>query len=263
MATLDEALLEARATWPGIALDDAAFARELGARVKGDAEALFGLKVPDLFLAWACLQGDAAALRHFDALLGRLEGALQGFDQGNAFPGEVLQRLRERLLVGVDGRPKLQEYGGRGALEKWARVAAVRVALSLREAAKPGTELGSDELPELQAPGDSPEIRLLKERHRPQFTAAFRAALEELGPRDRNVLRLAFVDGLNGEQIAHLYGTHRSTVSRWISSSREAVFERTRALLAAQLGLTGSQVDSLVGAVRSGLDVSVRSLLGE
>lgn len=249
----------ARQAWPGVALADGGFLAALTARAPDD-ETLSQLLVADLFLAWACLQGDRAALEHLDAsVLSRVPEAVRSIDSSGAFCDEVKQRVRERLLLGVDGKPKLLEYGGKGPLAKWTRVVAVRLALSLKESQKPEHEL--DEVPELAAADESPEVRLLKTRHGKDFTEAFQAAIGGLSPRDRNLLRLAYVDRLNVDEIGRIYGTHRSTAARQVAGARDAVLHRTRELLAERLRLSGSQVDSLIGAVRSQLDVSLNRLL--
>jgi hypothetical protein len=86
----------------------------------------------DVVLAFGCSRGDAAALRILerDSFHPGHESLLPPRHRADA--PEVLQLLRHRLLVpDEDGRVRIGEYSGRGALRAWLRVAAVRVALNL------------------------------------------------------------------------------------------------------------------------------------
>ena len=114
---------------------------------------------------------------------------------------------------------------------------------------------------ELATPGPDPELTLLKHRFAPEFKAALEAALRELPARERNFLRLFFLEGLTVEQIARMDGTHKSTVSRRMASAREQVLGAMRRQLQERLALSGSELDSLVGQLRSQLDVSLARAL--
>ncbi len=81
------------------------------------------------------------------------------------------------------------------------------------------------------------ELSLIKVHYRSEFKAAFEAALATLSSRERNVLRLHILDGLNIEQIGTLYKAHRATVARWIAASRKKIDEGTRRALADKLKL--------------------------
>jgi RNA polymerase sigma-70 factor (ECF subfamily) len=106
-----------------------------------------------------------------------------------------------------------------------------------------------------------PELELVKRRHSEDFEAAFRDALAALAPRQRNVLRLHFVDGLTIAAIGAVHRVHRATAARWLAGARADVLERTRSALRARLRLTPTEVDSLVAVVQSRLDVNLRALL--
>src|SRR5690348_7706382 len=63
-AVLAQVLAQARAAWPRVRLDEALFLRHLAERLPPGPEperALLGLPAVDLYLACACLHGDAAA----------------------------------------------------------------------------------------------------------------------------------------------------------------------------------------------------------
>jgi RNA polymerase sigma-70 factor (ECF subfamily) len=255
---LSEAVARAGSSWPGVVVPEEAFAAFVLARGHRPPfpEAVH---LDDLFLACACLARSPAALEHFEqAVIRKLSGALHGFSD----PEEVLQRVRERLLVGpVGGAPKLAEYKGQGSLWKWAQVVAMRVALSVAKAAP--KEEPIDVLLERPAPGDPPELAILKQQHSKDFAHAFTAAVAALDDRERNLLRLSIVDRVSIDALGGLYGVNRSSAARWVSAAREKLVRETRRSLAAKLGLSDSQVDSLIGAVQSQVEVSINRLLRE
>lgn len=253
----------ARAAWPDLDLDEEGFRAHVTRHLDGgDAAALHA---GDLWLAFGCAGGDEAALAAFDRevlsqtglLLGRMQPTPQLVD-------DTRQALREKLLVAAPGaRPRIGEYAGRGPLQAWVRVAAVRAALDILRAggARGG---GSDVEPEdLANDAVSPELDYLKERYRPQFKAAFQDALAGLDSEQRNVLRLHVVEGLNIDEIGALFKVHRSTVARWIAAARAKVLEDARARLRFELGISAGEFDSLAGVVRSQLDLSVAKILGK
>ena len=87
--------------------------------------------------------------------------------------------------------------------------------------------------------------------------------MESLEARARNVLRLSYVDRLSIDQIGTMYGTHRATAARWLSQARDDLMEQTRARLADRLKLTQSDLNSLLGALQSNLDISIERLLAD
>jgi RNA polymerase sigma-70 factor (ECF subfamily) len=107
------------------------------------------------------------------------------------------------------------------------------------------------------------ELDVIRRRYRPAFEAAITRALSAMPVRDRTILRLRLVDGVEVDRIATMYGVHRTTVTRWIADSRTALLDETRRILTAELGATDAELDSLAGLVRSQLHVSLIRLLGE
>jgi RNA polymerase sigma-70 factor (ECF subfamily) len=259
-ADLQAAYQAGRAAFPGVELAEARYAEFVRERL--------GAALPeapiaaDLFLACACIDGDRRALEAFDAgylalvpqFVARLEASAAGID-------ELRQRLREKLFVGVaGGPPKIAEYTGRGRLQSWLRVVAIRSALNEKASHKP--ESPASDLDERLATAD-PELDYLRQRYRGEFRDAFAAAFAKLEPRDRTMLRLHLVDGLGIDRLAPMYGVHRATAARWLASVRESLFVGTRDALRARLGVSATEFASLVRLVRSELDLSIRRLLDE
>jgi RNA polymerase sigma-70 factor (ECF subfamily) len=243
---------------PGFQVGQEAFLRFLAERPEGHEHAA------DLYLAFACAQGVPQAIEEFNRRLEALVGAsIIHLRPNRTFVEDVQQRLRQKLLLAQgDTPPKLLEYRGRGTLAHWLRAVALREALNLLAQQKAGaTQESVGAIAEMAAPGPDPELSLLKRRYAPEFKAALEAALRELPTRERNFLRLFFIEGLTVEQIARMDGTHKSTVSRRMASAREGVLTEMRRQLQERLDLSLSELDSLVAQLRSQLDLSLARAL--
>lgn len=258
-AALEALLAASRAQWPSVKLEPGRFAAALRRHAP---DALDSVRGPDLYLATACLAGDAAALAALDVqVIARIDKAVSGLDASRAFLDEVQQLVRERLLVGA--APRLAEYSGKGALVAWARTVALRLALNLRRDGGRETPQEDDALEAMPLQGRDLELDYVRAAHRADFTAAFADALASLEPKERNVLRLSVLDRLSVDQIGAIYGAHRATAARWINAARDALLERTRQNLAERLKLTGSELQSLLGALQSNLEISLNRMLRE
>lgn len=263
--TLQSALDAARGGFPGLTVEDAAFLRFLAERAKtAEPRAIAALHAADLYLACACAAGSSEALVELDKRLVATVGpAVARLRATPSFVDEVQQLLRQKLLVGGAGSaPKILDYLGKGSLAHWLRAAALRVALNLLESQKVGAAEPDDEgLSRMPAIGPDPELALVKQRYGPEFKAALEGALRGLSPRERNFLRLYFVQGLTVEQIGRMEGTHKSTVSRWLTRAREALLDEVKKRLKERLSLSASELDSLLGVLQSQLDVSLVRVL--
>jgi RNA polymerase sigma-70 factor (ECF subfamily) len=259
---------EGREAFPDVELAAVDFAAFAGERARDDvdaAEAVRELRGPDLFLACACSRGLPAALRAFDRTFSaRLPDYLRKLRVTPDIEEETRASLLEKLFTPIHGNlPHIAQYSGRGALEGWVRVAAVRTALNIVESRK-GKASPADEdaaLANAVDHGDDPELLFLKASYRAPFAAAFREALAELPPRERTLLRFAFVEGLTPERIGKLHGVHRTTVMRWLGAARAAVLEGTRGRLVQRLHLSPSECEDLFEVAKSRFDVTLSSLL--
>ena len=261
-----EAERRAREAWPGLPTKPDAFRAWLlrcPQPGKGLSESLPGLHVEDVWLACACAQGDRHAHQALDVRLrAAVPSAAARMRASNAFIEEVQQRLRQKLLVGgPDGQPKIAAYLGRGPLSSWLRAAALREALNLLDGERDESPLEGAALARLPSGGVDPELDLVRRRYAPEFKSALDVALRGLPPRERNLLRLYFVQGLTVEAIGRMEGTHKSTISRWLARTRASVLADVKRKLGAQLKLTPTELDSLIGALRSQLHVSLHRAL--
>ncbi|MBL8957873.1 MAG: sigma-70 family RNA polymerase sigma factor [Myxococcaceae bacterium] len=262
-ATL-QALVEAgRAAWPAVNVEPAELIRHVASRLAADSD-LARLHAADLYLAYGCLAQDAAALEAIDRLAATNVPAVLGQLPPGLAADEVLQRLRVKLLVwNKETAPAITTYSGKGPLVPFMRAAAVRLVQDhLRRGAGQREVAASDDaLLETPAAAGDLDTQLLKARFAPEFKAAFQEALTTLSPRDLNILRMTYLDGVSPEEIGRVYQTHRTTVWRWLNTCREELLSQTRKKLAERVKVNDGELSSLMNAVQSQLDVSINRML--
>ncbi|MCY1079792.1 sigma factor-like helix-turn-helix DNA-binding protein [Archangium lansingense] len=265
LETLLRGLLEAgKAAWPTVTLAPETFVRHLARHLPGDgsAEVLRQLHGADLYLACACAMGERQALLAFEQhVLQKVPARLGQIPASTA--DEVLQVMRQRLLLGRgDTPPKIADYSGRGPLLAWVRIIGVRIVGEL--ASQDGRQELFNEPPEtlarMLAP-DDPERELLKADSRQALVTALRTALAAMPERERAMLRLHHIHGLTMDRLATMYGEPRSSVARRVVQARERLLKLTRGELASRLKLEGVELESLLGLVRSRLDLSLNRLM--
>ena len=258
-AAVERWLVDARAAWPGVELDEPAFVAHVGVRLATTVDAIHA---PDLWLALACMNGDGAACELFDRqFVSRLRPALGQFGLSADEIDETLQMLRTKLLVGDGEGPRIAEYSGRADLRMWLRTIALRAAIDLRRAHR-DVQADDAELAAQPAIADDPELVHLRDRYRDELAAAVTAAIRELDARDRLLLKYHYLDGLSVDRIGALYTIHRATAARWVAAAREALATRAQRILIAKLRVTPSELRSIARLVESQLDLSMRRLLG-
>jgi RNA polymerase sigma-70 factor (ECF subfamily) len=198
----------------------------------------------------------------FEARFGpTISSAASRLNSERWFVQETSQLLYQKLMVASHGNAaRILEYSGRGPMQGWVRVAATRMAIDLRRKER-GCEPGGEDLLEDLAPGRDPELDAIQARHAGDLEVAFRAAFESLNARERTVLRMYAIDGLDIGRIGAVYRVHRATVARWIARARDTLVNESHRLLADRLGATASEVDSLVRLVRSEIRVNLVDVL--
>ncbi|MFT3838340.1 MAG: sigma-70 family RNA polymerase sigma factor [Myxococcaceae bacterium] len=242
--------------WPDLALQPEPLAKWLKPHLSPKSESL---DAAGLLLAAGALSQQASAVSCFDQLLrAEVKRAVGPLDKTNALVDEATQLVRERLLFG-GGAPKLAEYSGQGALAAWLRAVAVRMALNAKRVGAREDAVAA--LPDTAIADPNPELALLRARHRAEFKEAFGAAIAKLSARERTLMRLTSLDGLTLAQVGQMYGKDQSTVSRWLAAARQTLLEATREQLAVKLSLTSSELESVMRAADSELNLSISRLL--
>jgi RNA polymerase sigma-70 factor len=254
---------EAAAAWRGTPVSPSAFASYLGARLpdSGDPTAIAKLAVADLLLACACVNGHAwaqATLR--ERHLADVHRGI-GRQVDSSRVDELVQHVFRHLLVREDDRaPRLEGYRGRGPLGRWLSVVARRVALDHARRRDDGTVPLGDDGGVAAAYGD-PELATIRSDARDAFRSALEAAAAALRPRERNMLRYAFVHQLHLSEIAGIYRISESTARRQLAAVREQLVAAVRERVRERLRLDSDQLDRELGDMKSALAVSLSRLL--
>jgi RNA polymerase sigma-70 factor (ECF subfamily) len=210
----------------------------------------------DVYLCCACANGDPEALRAFEReTLDVARAAIEKVRRDGDFVEETLQELWQKLLFGSNAR--VAGYAGRGPLKAWVRVAATRVALDrcrgLRISAIRQTELNEG----FAGPGFNPEQFVSKQRYAEAFQSALEDAVQNLSPRDRNVLRMHVCGHCSIDEIGRAYNVHRATAARWLERSRTSIYDTLRSgLFRRDVKLTDSEFKSL--ALGMGRELELR-----
>jgi RNA polymerase sigma-70 factor (ECF subfamily) len=142
----------------------------------------------------------------------------------------------------------------------------VRASLNLQAqqrevVAREDSASSSGDSPLPAARSEDPELGFLKRHYRADFKAALEAAICALEPGQRALLREHFLEGLSIDELGRRHNVHRSTAARWVVRGREALLEGMRAQLMRRLSVSAPELDSLMGLMRSQLDVSLGGLL--
>ncbi len=263
---LAKLLDDGRRAWPALEIVPADFMRHIAQRLPAHRtrEALESIHGADLYLACGCTLGQRRALSAFqERLLPEIERMLERRAGNSATAQEVVPQLLEKLFVPGEGRLRIAEYSGRGQLLTWLRAAATRLFIDLKRKEK-GEESMDDGLADkLAADGLPAEMAFVKSQYREHFAEAFKGALLALAPRERAVLRMHTVEGLNIDQIGAFYRVHRTTAFRWIEASKASLLEQTRARLTERLKVAGTELDSIIAQLTSQLDLSISRYLRE
>jgi RNA polymerase sigma-70 factor, ECF subfamily len=256
---VERAVAAAHAAWPAIALDDDTFRAALADAAGGDPAVLAALAVADLYLAQACAHGQPRAIEAFDREYLARVPQLLARHPARAQADEVRQLTRERLLVASEGAPpRIATYSGRGPLAGWVRIATLRVASNLRRMVPAHVEL-PDGL--TSAFADVPELQLLESRYRLAFRAAFRAGFAELSAEDRTILKLHHVDAVTVRKLAPIFDVSVATAGRRLLSAQHRLGELVLAQLSVAVAVPAAELESVVRALLSRLEVSMSVLL--
>jgi RNA polymerase sigma-70 factor (ECF subfamily) len=264
-SVIDEVVIAARAEWPTIDLSTELFAAHLADRLPLDADletALARIHASDLYLACACVNGNADAIAAFDLhYIAVIDRTLPRLGMDADVVSEVKQRLRHALLVGEAGPPRIAKFAGRGDLRRWVRVLAVREALTIVRQRRRRVTADEDQLVDLVAAGSSPELEYFKRVYRREFEIAFGEAAQRLSDRERTLVRQHFLDGLSINEIGRLYRVHRATAGRWLERARDTLLTGTRARMTERLDVSPAEFESILRLVLSRLEISLRPLL--
>lgn len=270
-AALMESYARGRDAWPTLAVSPDAYARHLAECCSDDdwatglAKAVGGRHAEDLYLASACASGNAHAMELLAVrFASTVERAVERVDRSQAFVNEARQALFQRLIQPVDeGGARIARYSGSGPLDGWLAVSARRLALNMKDEDAARERAHRRARPDDLPPEAGIEIDFLRAKYGHEFEAAVDEVFQQLSDRDRMLLRLKVVTKMTYAQIGKAQQVDASTAQRWVMAIVARVTESIRALLAARMRLTASDVDSLGNLMASQLDVSIARLLAQ
>lgn len=245
LPAIEQIIASAVQTWPGVWIEPAVF--EVYALERAEHEgALADIHGDDLYLAASCALGDARAAAWLDrAFLRALPGRIASVGLAPDVADELVQRLRERLLLGNDGHaPHIASYAGRGRLAGWLRMVAVRDAVRIKRRRRPAPIDVTDDT----SVAADPEALGTRARLRQPLRDAVSHGIATLDERDRRLLQLSVIEGVQARTLARRFGVHESTISRWLVRAHASLRRVTRGYLQESLAVPSGELESILRA---------------
>lgn len=236
--------------------------RRVGAALQAREEA--ALELGDLYLAFAYGQGHERAQERLEQQhFARIERRLSKMATPAAIIAEILQDLRCRLVEFSELRDSGQTYAGRGSLGGWLFVSAVRQAErrlyhARREEPQPHS---ADQRYDAMLPQPDPEMEHLVQSYRVTFEEAMQHGLAQLTSRQRNLLRLHFLEQLSIDRLAEVYGVHRSTAARWLIRAQDRFAAATRERFVESIPELATSLPRVLALIQSKLNVNLKQML--
>lgn len=255
LEALSRCFHEAKAAYPEVLLSEGPFIAHVRDKLAllGEGGVLADLRTTELFLARAAADREPVAIAYFERDTFReVEAAYRRFPQIPIALDDVKQRLREKLFLvqpaGILG------YAGTGALRGWVRAAALHLLLNITERETREEPMSNEKLFDVVI-GDEPsaEVAYVKLACRQELEEALAFAMSMLSDREKTLLRHAFVDRRNVDEIGAVYGVHRATAARWVASARSRLVELTHGDLIKRLGVSDVEAHSIIAAALSGV----------
>lgn len=257
--SIDEAVSSLLAALGSTTIRDVDLARAVREKIERASLDVLDLELTDLALATACELGDPAAHRALSRYAGELAPVVRS-RTAHATPDDAWQLVLERVLVPrPDGPPRIALYRGEGPLGAWLRIVMTRL---LYDARPRGPET-ADDFDVLAAAADTlgPELQAMRHEGRALLRQSLAHALAKLTSREVNLLRYRYIDNLGPTEVARIYRAHRATVTRWYDEAHTRLRLELKRAITDELRLSDSDVESLVRATWSGIDISIARML--
>jgi RNA polymerase sigma-70 factor (ECF subfamily) len=262
---LSRLLRRGQEAWPQVQLGTEQFVRFLARHVEltqlspASAEAL---NAEGLFLACAYGLGDRAAYTILEQqIMTKVRAALLRIGISESLVGDIQQELREQLLSQQQPDFNRKGYAGKGELDAWLRVCAVRRGVALLRKASHQESLADVSTAIVLEQSSSIEMRLLRTLYKLPLQQAINEAVSALSSRERNLLRARFVAHWSIDQIAAFYSVHRATTARWLVAAQAKLAEQTRLRFVAQTPMTEQSYEGVLAALQAHLSVNLEQLL--
>ena len=253
---LRQAYADGRAAYPGVSLTFERFRSHSDPFCSTTSATDWARHGRELFLCCASVCGDPEALLIFEReYLPAAAQAIARTDPSAPFVEAALAGLRQKLLFGSD--PKLAEYSASGSLTAWTMVVATRHALQLQGAQKGGLSGQAGLAERLLREHFEGEALIIAGKQASLFQRALREAVLSLPARERNILRMHLLGRCNVDQISRAYAVQRATALRWLSSTKDLLFESVRGQIRDQdPEMSDEEFSEIARRVRSQLDLT-------
>lgn len=187
---------------------------------------------PEADLVRACAEGDAAAWERFvdryGALIGSLARRMLARRTGLASDADVDEVAAGVFLALLKGdRRLLRRYRPEFRVSTYLGVICRTEASRYLRTSRRGPALLGDDVDAAGAdPGAPTPLVLLEQRERDEAVKGLLHALEGLAPRDRLLLTLKYVDGLDYGRIADVLRVRRDSVGQLLHRAKERLAKR-------------------------------------
>ncbi len=247
----------ARAAWQGLS-------RAAGAEPGRVPQLLDSLRIKDLALALACVQGNERAWNTFcfeyrpvlyDAARTLLGDESQARDLADSLVAEMYG-----LDDSAPGRnSRLAYFHGRSSLKTWLRSVLYQrfVDEYRRQSRLAPLPEGAAEPVATTRPVSEPDER----RYDAYLTEAAEAALRDLPAQEKLLLGYAYVQQLTLKQIGRLTGVHEATISRHLEALRKKLRKRIEGYLRNVRKLSAIELDHCLDFARRGVRVELDRVL--
>jgi RNA polymerase sigma-70 factor (ECF subfamily) len=265
-AVLSQWTADAASAWGPVVVPTDRFLAHVAANLRTDCsvvDAMAEVRPTDLYIACACAQGDSAAIRRFEERYFRELDILWPSFRECVGPDDARQLLRQKLFARSDtAEPKIARFSGRGDLRGWVRVVAARMLADLADKNRP-ERLVDDAFFDKLSTGVDMELDRFKAQYGAAFKEAFRLAVETLTPRERSLLRHAYVRDASVVEIGAVYGVHGATAARWVANARQRLVHGLRKALSARLKITNAELESILRILESTVHVTLERYFRE
>ena len=257
---------EGTRAWTPVIVDEASFLAHVAPHVREGCpleEALAEVRAADLYIACACAQGDNAAIVMFERSYFAELDALWPSHRERVGHDDARQMLRQKLFTrSAAGEPKIVTFAGRGDVRGWVRVVAARLLADLTDKAQ--RERPVDEaFFEKVGTGVDLELDRFKAQYGAEFKEAFRQAVDSLTPRERSLLRHAYVRDASVVEIGAVYGVHGATAARWVAAARQHLVRALRKTFAERLQVSKEDLESVLRLIESSAHVTLERYFKE
>jgi RNA polymerase sigma-70 factor (ECF subfamily) len=238
------------------------------------------LQADDLCLIVACEQGDQKA---WDDLVARFSATVRSAARSASANEEGAEDLAQSIwaeLHGLrlrpDGKPagKLAYYSGRGSLAGWLRAVVAQLAVDQHRKqsrlVQPEEDADFDRIlqqgPEEQGwsghgEAANPELQFAQKTAGAEMKRALAAAIKQLSPEDRLLVKLYYFDGLRLREAGVVLGVHEATASRRLTRIHADLRQQVGIILIEEAGWSKPETERAFAEVALHLEADIEPLL--